>query len=81
MSSSNASEISIVRKDHDRGKGEGCVFARIEQLKVEDLKPHTFRYKAIHTSSAVLANRMLLKHLKVTQSSICFVEPVIPTQE
>lgn len=74
MNSANTSGISIVR-DSERANNRS--FVTIDTVRLEDLKPHTFRYKAIHSSTTVLANKLLLRNLNVKSSSICFVEPII----
>lgn len=66
--------ISIIS---DSERVNNRALAKIETINLDDLKPHTFRYKAIHSSSVVLANRLLLRHLKVKSSYVCFVEPII----
>lgn len=47
----------------------------IDTLDVSTLEPHTFRYQQIHKSAAVLANKLLTKHLNVESVSICYLEP------
>lgn len=76
METHHVPEITIIR---DNGDNEEREYARIEPTlsPLHNLQPHTFRYRAVHSSSVVVANRLLLQNLTVKRSSVCYARPVI----